>query len=464
MTPLPSFSGSDMPDVLAKAQVHVTDFLNGLADRPVAATTDTPTLRARLSAPLPLAGQPAGQVIDDLVAATRGGHLGSAGGRFFGRVIGGALPSQQAADWLISTWDNNAAIHDCGPASAVVDEVASAWIKELLDLPDEASFAFTSGCQMSHATCLAAARHALLRDAGWDVEARGLNGAPALRILATDQIHRSIGRALRLLGLGTDCITLLPTGADGRLMPETLEAALTGPRHPTTLVLDAGDLNLGTIAPFDRLIPLARASGAWVHIDGAFALWGRASARYRLQLAGLDLADSWASDAYKWLTMPKDIGVAFVRNRDAPRAALAVTAAYIDGSMDNRDQINWTPEWTRRAGGLTVYAALRELGRDRVEALIRPLLRPCGGAGRPHRRAGQGCGGRGPSHAEPGAGALPRAWGRCHACRSRRLHRCGNMGRAAQDAHQSVVNARTTRRDVELTVAAVARVLKTPRA
>lgn len=362
-----------MPSIrplLERTQAHAAEFLDGLDARSVAATVDAPVLRRRLGLPLGDAGVPAEQVIDDLVTATKGGHLGSAGGRFFAWVIGSALPSALAADWLTSTWDNNAALHACGPASAVVEEVAGTWIKEILDLPREASFAFTTGCQMAHFTCLAAARHALLRDRGWDVERDGLHEAPAIRVLATEHHHGSVKRALRFLGIGTAALVPLATDDDARVTAEELRAALSDSNAATIVVLDAADLNVGAIDPFAELIPIARQAGAWVHIDGAFGLWARASKRHRHALAGVELAHSWATDAHKWLNTPKDIGVAMVTDSAAHHAAMAISADYLSRDADTRDQIDWTPDWTRRARGFPVYAALRELGREGVAGII----------------------------------------------------------------------------------------------
>lgn len=355
---------------LDRAHAHARAFLDGLPRRPVAAGVDAATLRARLGLAVPELGTDAAKVIDDLVEATEGGHLGSAGGRFFAWVIGGALPSALGADWLASSWDNNAALYACGPASAVVEEIAGAWVTALLGLPSEASFAFTTGCQMAHVTCLAAARHALLRDRGWDVERDGLAGAPPIRILATEQRHGSLERAARLLGFGSAAIVPLATDDDGRLNAETLAAALQVGQGPTIVVLDAADLNVGAIDPFSDLVPLAKAAGAWVHVDGAFGLWARVSRAHAAKLDGVELADSWASDAHKWLGVPKDNGIAVVRDAPAHRAAMTVSAAYISTPGGVRDQIDWTPEWSRRARGFAVYAAIRELGRAGIEAVI----------------------------------------------------------------------------------------------
>ncbi len=463
---------AQLTEALARAQHHAQAFLAGLNDRPVAATVGAADLRRRLGVELGLEGVPAPRIVDELVAATEGGHLGSAGGRFFAWVIGGALPSALAADWLVSAWDNNAALYACAPAAAIVEEVAGDWIKSVLDLPREASFAFTTGCQMAHVTCLAAARHAVLRDRGWGVERQGLIGAPRLRVLATEQRHGSIERALRLLGLGTGCLTPLPTGDDGRLAPETLAAALAGEDAPTIVVLNAADLNVAANDPFAELIPLARAAGAWVHVDGAFGLWARASARHAGKVAGVEGAHSWATDAHKWLNTPKDIGVALVADREAHRAAMSVTAAYIAADGDARDQIDWTPDWSRRARGFPVYAALRELGRDGVEALIdrccAHALALAEGIGaldgaeliaRPTLNQGL------VSFRDPRLDATPADHDRFTDRMVAAINAegtaffSGGAWRGRRTMRISVVNARTTDEDVRLTVAAVGRVL-----
>lgn len=359
-----------MKTTLTRASEHAEAFLTGLPLRSVATTATVDELRERLTLALPQTGTDPATVIDQLVDQTRGGHLGSAGGRFFAWVIGGALPSALAADWLTSTWDNNATLYACGPASAVVEEVAGEWVKQLLRLPADASFAFTTGCQMAHVTCLAAARHALLRDIGWDVEADGLHAAPVIRVLVTEHRHGSIERAVRFLGLGTNCIVPLKTDEQARLSPDVLQAALEEGNGPTIVVLDAADLNVGAVDPFDQLIPLAKAHGAWVHVDGAFGLWARVSERHSAKLAGVELADSWATDAHKWLNTPKDNGIAIIRDRQAHRAAMSVSAAYLSSPGGVRDQLDWTPDWTRRARGFAVYAAIRELGREGIADLI----------------------------------------------------------------------------------------------
>lgn len=345
------------------------DHLDALERAPVDATATLAGLRARLAKPLSNAGVDAAEVVRDLVRDVEGGIVGCAGGRFFGWVIGGAVPSALAADWLTSAWDQAAGLYASGPAAAIVEEVAGAWLADLLGLPPTASFAFVTGCQMAHAVCLAAARHALLEQRGWDVEERGLSGAPAIRILTSVERHGSIDRAVRLLGLGSQCVQPLPSDPEGRLLPETLEAALDD--RPTIVLLQAGDLNLGAYDPFEDLIPIARRRNAWIHIDGAFGLWAAASPRFRHLTRGVEHADSWATDGHKWLNVPYDSGYAFVAHPDAHRAAVRYRASYLTyDAAGARDQIDWNPEWSRRARGFPTYAAIRELGRGGVAALV----------------------------------------------------------------------------------------------
>jgi glutamate/tyrosine decarboxylase-like PLP-dependent enzyme len=362
--------------VLERASAHALDHLEHLDDAPVAATASLSELRARLARPLPDGGTDAGQVIDDLVADCAGGIIGSAGGRFFGWVMGGAVPASLAADWLTSAWDQNAASFGAAPAEAVVEEVCGAWLKDLLGLPETASFALATGSQMAHATCLAAARNALFARCGWDVERKGLTGGPPLRVLTSDQRHGSIERAVRLLGFGTDCLIDLPADEQGALRGETLGEALRGASgQPTIVLLQAGDLNVGAFDPFDVLIPLAHEHGAWVHVDGAFGLRTAASSIYRKHVAGAERADSWVVDGHKWLNVPYDCGYAFVADPRPHRAAMSSHADYVSHSADARDERDWNPDWSRRGRGFATYAALRELGRQGVADLVERTCR-----------------------------------------------------------------------------------------
>lgn len=361
---------------LLAASAHALRFLESLNEMPVEATVDASTLRLRLNRILTNEGVSPEQVIDELVADVEGGLLGSAGGRFFAWVIGGSLPAALAADWLTSAWDQNAVLYSTSPAAAMVEEVVGAWLKELLRLPVTASFALVSGCQMAHATCLAAARHALLAERDWDVEERGMCGAPPIRILSSDARHGSFERAVRLLGFGQSQVSSLPTNQQGQIQPEALALALAeAPAVPTVVLLQAGDINIGAFDSFKDLIPLAKRFGAWVHIDGAFGLWAATSDLYRHLLDGVAAADSWATDGHKWLNVPFDSGYAFVANAEAHRAAMSYRAAYLTHATNARDPMDWTPEWSRRARGFPTYAALRQLGREGVASLVERCCR-----------------------------------------------------------------------------------------
>ncbi len=364
-----------MQDVFApsleRAFRHTLNHLGGLDQASVAATADLSTLRQRLKKLLQNEGIAPEQVIDELVRDVEGGILGSAGGRFFGWVIGGSLPSALAADWLTSAWDQNAGLYACAPAAGVIEEVAGAWLKEIFGLPAESSFAFVTGTQMAHATCLAAARNALLAGRGWNVEKQGLNGGPSIRVLCSSRRHGTLDRAVRFVGLGEENMVPLAVDDQDRILASSLKDALAeNASHAIILALQAGDVNIGAFDHFVNLIPIAKKHGAWVHIDGAFGLWAAASPRYRELLKGVELADSWVTDGHKWLNVPYDSGYAFVKDSKAHFAALSHRAAYLTYNTDARDELDWNPEHSRRARGITTYAALRELGRNGLASLV----------------------------------------------------------------------------------------------
>jgi glutamate/tyrosine decarboxylase-like PLP-dependent enzyme len=366
------------PDFLGALNVAVDNailHLEQLGDSSVAATRSAAELRAQLDRPLAKTGLPAQQVIAELARDVQGGLLGSAGGRFFGWVIGGALPAAVAADWLTSSWQQNAGLYACSPAAGVVEETVGRWLKDLLGLPDRASFALVTGCQMAHVTCLAAARHGLLRKHGWDVETLGLYGAPPVRILTSNALHGSFERAVRLLGFGTSHIRVLATDDQSRLIPAALEDELKKSDGPTLVLLQAGDINIGAFDAFESLIPIAKRYRAWVHVDGAFGLWAAASPQLRHLLKGVEAADSWATDGHKWLNVPFDSGFAFVADSESHRASLSLRAVYLTHAADARDQMDWNPEWSRRARAFPAYAAIRQLGRDGVAELIERCCR-----------------------------------------------------------------------------------------
>ena len=361
---------------LEAALRHALAYLDGLGTAPVNATATVEELRGRLSMALAEQGRDPRQVIDELVAGVEGGLLGSAGARFFAWVIGGSVPAALAADWLTSTWDQNAALVACSPAEAVIEETCGLWLKDLLGLPASASFALTTGCQMAHFTCLAAARNAVLARHGWDVETAGLMGAPPVRVLGNSQSHGSMERTLRFLGLGRGCFASLAVDGEGRVAPATLAAALeaTGDA-PALVLLCAGDINTGAFDDFEALVALAHARGAWVHVDGAFGLWVNASPRHRHLLRGVERADSWATDGHKWLNVPYDCGYAFVADAAPHRAAMSLRASYLTHADEARDPFDWNVEWSRRGRGVATYAAIREMGRAGIADLVERCCR-----------------------------------------------------------------------------------------
>src|ERR671919_2995540 len=325
------------------------------------------------------------EVVRYLAEGAEPGLVATGSPRYFGFVIGGALPAALAADWLAATWDQNAGLYVGGPAAAVVEEGAGGWVLDLLGLPASASFGFVTGGQMANVTALAAARHGVLARAGWDVEKRGLNGAPPMRVLASDVRHVTIDRALRFLGLGTDAVTVVPSGPDARLWVDPLAHALAAePDRPAIVCAQAGEVNTGAIDPLAEICEVAHAAGAWVHVDGAFGLWAGASPTMRPALVGVERADSWATDFHKWLNVPYDSGFVACADTAAHSGAMGTRAAYLvhaDADADShegtdtgtaapRDQLDWNPEFSRRARGFAVYAALRSLGRQGVADLV----------------------------------------------------------------------------------------------
>nr|AUN36753.1 aromatic-L-amino-acid decarboxylase [uncultured bacterium] len=360
----------DFTPSLTTALRRALGYLNQLDDCPVGPTASLEQLRDRLCRRWNDEGIDAPRVIEELVSGIEGGLNNSANARFYAWVIGGALPSALAADWLTSTWDQNAGMYSVSPAGAVVEEAVGAWLKELFRLPLRTSFALVTGCQMAHTTCLAAARSWLLKNQGWDVERQGMAGSPAIAVLCGER-HATVDRTLRLLGFGDASLHTLGTNASGGLDPTVLEETLRGLRgKPTLVLLQAGDVNTGTFDDFETLIPLARRYGAWAHIDGAFGMWAVASPRFEALVRGMEKAHSWATDGHKWLNVPYDCGYAFVAEPEAHRASMSYHASYLSHQSAARDPLDWNPEFSRRARGFASYAALRELGRNGMRELV----------------------------------------------------------------------------------------------
>lgn len=357
--------------LLDRTHRHAVDFLRGLPERHVAARASRQELLAALNVPLSDDGEDAGSVIDALAAQAERGTMGSASPRFFGFVIGGSLPVALAADWLTGAWDQNSGLHVAAPMAMVAEEVAREWMLELFDLPRESSVGFVTGCQMAHFTCLAAARHGVLRRAGWNVEEDGLHGSPRVNLVVTGEAHVTVDTSMRYLGFGTRALLRVETDEQGRMRPDRLQRLLDNLSGPTIVCAQAGNVNTGSFDPLREIAAIAHAHDAWLHVDGAFGLWARASRAHAHLADGIDLADSWATDAHKWLNVPYDCGVSFVRDSSAHRASMTTTAAYLEQTTGaERDAVDWNPEFSRRARGLTVYAALRHLGRRGVEDLV----------------------------------------------------------------------------------------------
>jgi glutamate/tyrosine decarboxylase-like PLP-dependent enzyme len=360
-------------ELLRRTAEIASDYLTSLSERPVRADASLDELRSALRVALEDRSQPALQVIEELAAAASPGLMGTQSPRYFGFVIGGALDAAVAADWLTSVWDQNAAGYLGGPSAAVAEEVVCEWLLDLLGLPDDAGVGLTTGCQMAHFTCLAAARHRLLGDLGWDVEAEGLFGAPPIRVLVGAKAHTTVFGALRMLGLGSRRVEIVAADGQGRMGVSELECLLSCGEGPAIVVAQAGEVNTGAIDALPEITRVAREHDAWCHVDGAFGLWAAASPRLRGLVDGVAGADSWATDAHKWLNVPYDSGIAIVRDRAAHAAAMNsfAGAEYIPPPQhDERRQAEWVPEFSRRARGFAVYAALRELGRGGIAALV----------------------------------------------------------------------------------------------
>ena len=365
---------------LEAAAASATQFLRGLASRPVPATAGAGELAARLGGPLPDGPSDPAEVVAQLAKLADDGLVATAGPRYFGFVVGGSLPAALAADWLASAWDQNAGLFVLGPAAATVEDVAAGWLLELLGLPATATTGFVTGGLGANFSGLAAARNAVLAGAGWDVERDGLIGAPPVEVVVGAERHVTIDIALRYLGLGSGRLRVVPADGQGRMDPAALPGVLAECEGPTIVCAQAGNVNTGAFDPLAEIIPAAHAHGAWVHVDGAFGLWAAASPARRHLVAGVAEADSVATDAHKWLNVPYDSGLVFVARPEAHRAAFAKTAAYfVPGREGERDADAFTPEASRRARGFPVWAALRSLGRSGVAELVE---RCCGHARR----------------------------------------------------------------------------------
>jgi glutamate/tyrosine decarboxylase-like PLP-dependent enzyme len=357
--------------LLDRAHDAALRFLDGLPERPVAGTATFAELRAALGGPWPDTPQDSQSVLDALQRAAEGGIVSTAGPRYFGFVTGGSLPVAVAADWLVSSWDQNTALYVMSPAASAIEDVAAAWVLEALSLPRTASVGFATGAHMANVTALAAARHEVLRREGWDVEAKGLQGAPALTVFASDEAHSSIGAACRFVGLGAETIVRVGADDQGRMRPAALADAMRRVKGASIVCAQAGNVNTGACDSLPEVVRIAHERNAWVHVDGAFGLWAAVAPARRRLVEGVERADSWTTDGHKWLNVPYDCGIVIVAHPAAHRAAMSQTAAYLTPAEGaERDGMDWTPEASRRARAVPVYAVLKTLGRSGLADLV----------------------------------------------------------------------------------------------
>ena len=364
---------TDFRSLLARSADHVASYREAVSTQRVFPDVDLAAVRFALGDGLPGGATAAHDVVDQLVAAVEPVMVATTGPRYFGFVIGGALDAATAADVLAVGWDQPAYSYLSSPASALVEEVAGRWLVELFGLPNDVSFGFVTGAQAANTVCLAAARHKVLADVGWDVERDGLCGGPAVRVVVNEERHATIDRSLRLLGLGTGAIEPVPVDAKGAIDLGALGSVLASkPAGPTIVCLQSGNVNTGACDDLAGAVRAAHQHGAWAHVDGAFGLWAAASPATRPLVAGIETADSWATDGHKWLNVPYDSGYAFCAHPDAHAAAMAYTVAYLIGTAPApvRSPGDYVLESSRRARGFSTWAALRQLGRSGVAELV----------------------------------------------------------------------------------------------
>ncbi len=346
------------------------DYLASLDERFVGPRADAAAIHDRLGGALPEHGADPTSVVEQLAEAVDPGLVASAGPRYFGFVIGGALPAAAATDWLTTAWGQNAALHALSPAAAAAEQVAGEWLLELLGLPAEASFGLPTGAGLGNAVGLAAARHRVLQRIGWDVEAQGLYGAPEITVIIGDEAHATLATALQYLGLGRDRVTRIPTDEQGRMAADAATTAISETAGPLIVCLQAGNVNTGAFDPAPQIADaIAAHHNAWLHVDGAFGLWAAVSPRLRHLVEGVGRADSWSTDAHKWLNVGYDCGFVAVRDREAHRVAMSATAAYLLRS-EQREPWEWIFDSSRRARGFALYAAVRSLGRAGVQEMV----------------------------------------------------------------------------------------------
>ena len=364
---------NDRRALLRQTADLAADFLGGVDRRTVRATATHDELLEAFGGPLPDRGEAAGEIVSHLASIADPGLIASAGPRYFGFVIGGSLPAALAADWLTSAWDQNAGLYAIGPSASVAEEVAATWLVDLFGLPAGSSVGFSTGATMASFTALAAGRHRVLERAGWNVEEDGLQGAPEIAVVVGAEAHVTIHVSLQMLGLGRNRVHKIAADEQGRMRADALRETLADLHdRPVLVCAQAGNVNTGAFDPMPEIVEAVRAlPNGWLHVDGAFGLWAATTPTLRPLAAGFADADSWTTDAHKWLNVPYDSGIAIVRDTAAHHAAMTLGAAYyVETAGGERDPYNWVAESSRRARGFTIYAALRELGRAGLAEMI----------------------------------------------------------------------------------------------
>jgi glutamate/tyrosine decarboxylase-like PLP-dependent enzyme len=357
--------------LLMRTAEIANSFLDDVADRPVAQRVDFKKLVAELSNGFQADGDDPAQIIEQLSQFADRAVVATAGPRYFGFVVGGSLPVALAADWLTAAWDQNGAFYAHSPLAAAAEQTAGNWLIDLFGLAKETSFGFVTGGTMANFTGLAAGRHALLAKLGWDVEKQGLRGAPAITVVTSDESHISVFACLQMLGLGSEPVVRVPADDQGRMRADQLRAVLTSVQTPVLVCAQAGNVNTGSFDPLPEINSAIRERPSWLHVDGAFGMWAAASHTHRSLTEGIELADSVSTDCHKWLNVPYDCGLVFVRDPAAHLAAMSLHASYyVTAEVAERDNCDWVPEASRRARGFTVYAALRYLGRKGIAELV----------------------------------------------------------------------------------------------
>ncbi|MDR3471811.1 MAG: aminotransferase class V-fold PLP-dependent enzyme [Devosia sp.] len=361
----------DLRALFASALDQAVAYREGVPAGLARPQVDYHMLRDRLSTDLPIAGSDAAKVLEHIAEVATPGLMPTIGPRFFGWVMGASHPAGVAANWLVSAWGQNAGYQSTSPAAAVLEEIAERWLLEILDLPAESGIGFSTGATVANGTCLAAARTGVLLKAGWDPDADGLFGAPPVHVLIGADAHSSVFAALQLIGFGRKRVVSIDTDDQGRMLPAALERAITGLSGPKVIIAQAGQINTGAFDPFAEIVAIGRAHDAWVHVDGAFGLWARATPDLRHLTAGIEGCDSWVTDGHKWLQAPYDCGFAIVRNKDALLGAMTQWSSYLPSiAQGDRVPSNYVPELSRRARGVPVYALLKTFGRDGIAELV----------------------------------------------------------------------------------------------